>query len=226
MSAVTDTISRVAQELGVDPRLAIADATVESGLNPTAVGDSGCSYGLFQLNTCGGEGTGMSYGQLVDPETNARRALSEFAAVQQSHPGADPGTIAALAERPADPAGYAARVNSVYSQLGGTSASVGATSGGRPPTPNNPLAGIPIFGGIFGLGEQVGYNGATGQPLNANLGGGPGPGAWAGNAWSWISDQATANLIPLIVAIVVIVLVLGSGSGGQSSAPKIVPVPV
>jgi hypothetical protein len=114
--SVIDDITTAAMQQRVDPRLAIAIAQVESGLNPNAVGDSGHSHGLFQLNDRG-EGAGWSLLDLFNPLKNATRALSQVAAVQAAHPGLDPGHIAALAQRPADAEGYARKVNEVWNQL-------------------------------------------------------------------------------------------------------------
>lgn len=121
LSAVEQQIAAVAQRLGVDPRLAIATAQVESGLNPGAVGDQGTSFGLFQLHQ-GGELGSLTPSQAFDPTTNASVALRQFAAVEAAHPGVtDPGTIAALAQRPANPAAYAAAVDKAYGGLGAVS---------------------------------------------------------------------------------------------------------
>jgi hypothetical protein len=99
-SSVKDAIAAVAIKKGVDPYLAIADATHESGLNPQSRGDYGrfdgngnfvpmragaaggryTSFGLFQLHE-GGELGNLSQQQAFDPATNAERALSEFSAV-------------------------------------------------------------------------------------------------------------------------------------------------
>lgn len=114
LPAAAQTVAGVAESLGVDPRLALADAQQESGLDPTAVGDQGTSFGLFQLHQ-GGELGNLTASQAFNPQTNATVALSEFAAVEQANPGiTDPGTIAALAERPANPGAYAASVDAIY----------------------------------------------------------------------------------------------------------------
>ena len=87
MATSTDVrtiITNVANELGVDPKLALAIAQQESGFNPNAIGDSGNSVGLFQLNIMG-EGAGMTVAQREDPETNARIALTQVAAVAKQH---------------------------------------------------------------------------------------------------------------------------------------------
>lgn len=48
--------------------------TQESGGNPNAIGDNGCSYGLMQLNTCAGwlqsYGYDSTRDNLLDPATN------------------------------------------------------------------------------------------------------------------------------------------------------------
>jgi hypothetical protein len=113
LTPVEQTIYQTALTYGVDPRLALADAEVESGLSPTAVGDQGTSFGLYQLHQ-GGELGSLTPSQAFNPSTNAQVALSVFGAVAAAHPATDPGLIAALAERPANPTAYAAAVDAVY----------------------------------------------------------------------------------------------------------------
>lgn len=113
LDPVAATIVAVAQQHGVDPRLALADAEQESGLNPSAVGDQGTSFGLYQLHE-GGELGALTPQQAFDPATNAGVALGVMGTVASTHPGADPGTIAALAERPANAGAYAASVDRIY----------------------------------------------------------------------------------------------------------------
>lgn len=120
-------IAKAAQETGVPYNVALATAIAESGLDPTATGDNGCSHGLFQLNTCGGEGQGMTLDQMQDPYTNAKRALEQFAAVAAADPSvtSDPGKWAAEAQRPQDPTNYALRVNNLLqSGFGGSPSSL------------------------------------------------------------------------------------------------------
>ncbi len=125
-AAVQRTIVDVARQSGVDPILALADATVESGLNPNAIGDHGTSFGLYQLHS-GGELEALKGNlaaqkrQAFDPATNAKVALAEFARVAHAHPDWTPGHIAAAAQRPADQAGYAKKVDAIYNQLKGSS---------------------------------------------------------------------------------------------------------
>lgn len=46
---IAKRISQTAEVAGIDPDLAVAIATIESGLNPNAVGSSHGELGLFQL---------------------------------------------------------------------------------------------------------------------------------------------------------------------------------
>jgi len=134
LSDVIAAIEAAAKRLGVDPDLAIADAYAESGLDPTAVGDNGTSFGLYQLHQ-GGELTsaGLTPAEAFNPTTNAQTALAEFAAVQRANPTASPGEIAALAQRPADPSAYASTVNALLSDLkSGTGAISQAVRGAAP----------------------------------------------------------------------------------------------
>ena len=50
----------------------LALARFESGYNPGAIGDNGCSYGYLQMNRCGGLGAPYSEAQLLDGPTNMR----------------------------------------------------------------------------------------------------------------------------------------------------------
>lgn len=62
-----------------DPATAAAIAVAESGARPDAVGDGGCSIGLWQINWCANGKTLQTEGipskeALFDPSTNARAA--------------------------------------------------------------------------------------------------------------------------------------------------------
>lgn len=98
------------------PNLAVATAIAESSLNPTAVGDNGTSYGLFQLHQ-GGELGNLSASQAFNPVTNSTTALSTMSQVAAANPGASAGQIAAAAQRPANPSAYASEVQFYYDQL-------------------------------------------------------------------------------------------------------------
>jgi hypothetical protein len=115
---IISIITQVANSKGVDPNLAIADAEVESGLNPYAVGDDGTSFGLYQLHE-GGELGNLTPQQAFNPYTNAGVALSQFAVVESENPNLSPGWIAADAQRPANPQAYAQAVDAAYLQVSG-----------------------------------------------------------------------------------------------------------
>ena len=111
-TAVDQAIFSAAQSYGVPPEVLFADAQIESGLNPNAVGDQGTSFGLFQEHE-GGELSTVA--NAVNPTYAADLAAQTFKAAQQANPNMTWGQIAAAAQRPADQAGYAAKVNA---QLG------------------------------------------------------------------------------------------------------------
>ncbi|HEY9677782.1 MAG TPA: transglycosylase SLT domain-containing protein [Drouetiella sp.] len=102
-------VAEVAKRMGVDPVMAVAAMLVESGGNPRAVGDNGHSFGLFQLNYKGELAAAhLSPSQAFNAQTNAEVALSYFRKGHVSNPGA----VAAAAQRPANRADYARKVNS------------------------------------------------------------------------------------------------------------------
>ena len=114
---VESTIRQVAGRYNfADPDLLVATARQESNLNPAAVGDQGQSYGVFQEHSKG-RGAGIPIPSRQDVAAATERAIQEFNAIRQRSPNVDRGTWAALAQRPADAAGYARSVNSL---LGGT----------------------------------------------------------------------------------------------------------
>ena len=82
--------------------IGISEATAqqESGFNPYAIGDG--SYGIFQDETQGGEGSGYSPQQLFDPTTSASISIPTIVAELKANPTASPGAIAVAAQRPAD----------------------------------------------------------------------------------------------------------------------------
>jgi hypothetical protein len=62
---------------------AITD-TEAPGWNTEAMGDAGCSHGLFQMNQCGGAGTGYSREQLTDPDFASRVMMPQFEAAYKA----------------------------------------------------------------------------------------------------------------------------------------------
>ncbi|MGH7745362.1 MAG: transglycosylase SLT domain-containing protein, partial [Candidatus Dormibacteria bacterium] len=135
-ASVIQTITNVAESLGVSPPLAIAIAQQESGLNPTAEGDyqlgQPTSFGLYQLHQ-GGELGSLTPQQAFDPVTNARVALGVLARTITANPSVtDPGEQAALAQRPSDPQGYAAAIDNRLGADNSSGASAPAPSSSNP----------------------------------------------------------------------------------------------
>lgn len=112
-AANAGVVASVAREQGVDPVVAVAMMLVESGGRSGAVGDGGTSFGLFQLHEGGMlTAAGLTSTQAFDPRTNATVALRSLAHEwAKGHERRTPGEIAAASQRPADPTGYAARVD-------------------------------------------------------------------------------------------------------------------
>ena len=113
MTTIKDVLDYAAAKNDVPPDLAFAVAWNESSLNPEAVGDNDTSFGLFQLHE-GGELGSLTKEQAENPLTNAETALAEFKAVG---PEEDLGAWAAKAQRPADAAGYAQRINVIVQAI-------------------------------------------------------------------------------------------------------------
>lgn len=178
MSNVQADILAAAAEYGVPGNLALAVAQQESGLNPTAVGDGGTSFGLYQLHQ-GGELGNLTPAQAFDPTTNADVALSELGAVIAANPQiTDPGTLAALAQRPANPASYAASIDAILGTQTTSSGGAGSSSTGAPVVTTSVIGSIGstiggALGGILGpvgaaLGEKAG--GSAGNAAGAAAG--------------------------------------------------------
>lgn len=101
-----DAIIKAANKYNVDPAVLIATTLAESGGRLDAVGDSGRSHGPFQEYDLG-RGAGLSTAQRRDPVGSAMRAAKEFS----SYKGLSGGELAYRAQRPADRAGYIAKIN-------------------------------------------------------------------------------------------------------------------
>jgi hypothetical protein len=112
-AANAKVVAQVAREQGVDPVAAVAMMLVESGGRSSAVGDNGTSFGLFQLHEGGMlTAAGLSREQAFDPRTNASVSLASLRTEwDKGHATRTPGQIAAASQRPADPVGYAAKVD-------------------------------------------------------------------------------------------------------------------
>ncbi|MCW2925301.1 MAG: hypothetical protein JWM98_2705, partial [Thermoleophilia bacterium] len=104
-------VAHIARQKGADPVTAVAMMLVESGGNERAVGDGGSSFGLFQLHRGGMlTAAGLTAHQAFDPATNARVAVASLARTEDAR-GHSGGSTAAASQRPADPSGYARKVD-------------------------------------------------------------------------------------------------------------------
>jgi len=71
--SITDTFQNIGQLTGVDHRLLRAIATVESNLDPWAIGDKGRSLGLMQIHSSTRKQFRVPHHSLLfDPEVNIR----------------------------------------------------------------------------------------------------------------------------------------------------------
>jgi murein DD-endopeptidase MepM/ murein hydrolase activator NlpD len=116
---------QAAQATGVPVALALALVAQETGggFDPNSLGDyvdgKPTSFGLAQLHQ-GGEldSSGLdSTTALSNPVANVTVALRQVQQVMQQHPDWSYGQIAAAAQRPGDPSGYASSVNSWVDQV-------------------------------------------------------------------------------------------------------------
>lgn len=104
---IVNMIMRIASEEGADPAAMLATSFVESGFNPQAVGDGGTSFGLFQHHKGGAGGSTIeSARSFTNPEKSIRERARHF-----SRMGIRGGRGAASLQRPADPSGYARKVD-------------------------------------------------------------------------------------------------------------------
>lgn len=142
--SIINLIRQIAPRYGADPRLMIAVARVESGLNSHAVGDGGTSFNLFQDHV-GGALPGGALGARIragDPIASITHAASTRFRGVHTPEGAY------QAQRPADHAGY---VSKVAAALGGLPAGLNApVSGGAAP---GGVGAAPAGGGMD-IGKQ------------------------------------------------------------------------
>lgn len=110
------TVAQIARQHGANPVTAVSMMLVESGGNERAVGDGGTSFGLFQLHRGGMlTAAGLTPTQAFNPVTNARVAVASLARTERAR-GSSSGSTAAASQRPADPAGYARKVEAARPQ--------------------------------------------------------------------------------------------------------------
>lgn len=128
---VIANIRKAAQQAGADPAALLATALTESGARPGIVGDQGTSFGAFQFHRGGALGS-HAPAWADTPAAYLNRA-QEFKRL-----GVHGGKGAAAVQRPADPAGYALKVQGNLAQarrlLGSAAPAVPAAGTTRKPT--------------------------------------------------------------------------------------------
>lgn len=116
---IYNAVNPIAIQYGVPTQLWEDVAYTESGYNPQAVGDTGTSFGIFQLHEGGQLPAGVSGPSTFDPTLNARLAMPAIArawnnlkstfnptssswwqsfAAQSGHPGGAPGQSVTINE--------------------------------------------------------------------------------------------------------------------------------
>ncbi len=108
---IAQLIWQESKKAGADPYVMLATAVVESGLNPKAVGDNGTSFGLYQYHIGGALGD-RSKEWAFNPKNIIQDEAQRFAKA-----GVKDGAGAAAVQRPADPSGYAVKVNNVIADM-------------------------------------------------------------------------------------------------------------
>lgn len=135
-SDIFNAVHPIAQKDNVPDPIWETVASVESSFNPTAQGDNGTSFGLFQLHQ-GGQLGSLTQAQAFDPATNANTAMPYIAsawaalgpsfdasnatwweqfAAQSGHPGGAPGQAVTDAE--------AQKLQAAYAQNAGNTATL------------------------------------------------------------------------------------------------------
>lgn len=149
MTGVARIIAAYARQFGVDPRAAMAIANVEGGLHYGAVGDSGSSYGPFQLHVGGALPPGRTAAWANSP-AGIRYAISRMASsgARGLTGRAAVAAISSRFERPADVQGEIARAMTWYSQHGGPLPTGRLPLPGAGGRPQGPGSGSPTQGGV------------------------------------------------------------------------------
>lgn len=127
-------VRKAAQQTGADPAALLADSIVESGARTGAVGDQGTSFGPWQFHVGGALGSHSP--SWANSYAAALNRAQEFKRL-----GVHGGKGAAAVQRPADPSGYALKVQAALPQarqlLGSAAPAVPAAR------PNQPSAFAP-----------------------------------------------------------------------------------
>lgn len=185
--ASVQAIKAAAAKYGLDPQAMIAVARVESGLNPSAVGDNGHAFGLFQFNNAGGVITGDPHPEkYLNPSYNALAAARHIANIKGARGATGADAIRLIVnkfERPANRQGEISKALAYYgagAQGGGiptptvSTASQGASNALSPST--NSTGSIPATSPLEQLlaytmaGSTPSHNPGTGDPSAGLMG--------------------------------------------------------
>lgn len=131
---VIANIKKAAAQAGADPVAMLATSLVEDGARPGVVGDQGTSFGPFQFHVGGALGNHPA--SWADTPAAYLNRAQEFARLQVHG-----GKGAAAVQRPANPAGYAQRVQG---ELGQARQLLGSTAPAAPLAGSQPKATAPI----------------------------------------------------------------------------------
>lgn len=144
MPDVPGLITALARKYGVDPRAALAVASVEGGTGYGAVGDNGSSFGPFQLHVGGALPAGQGAGFANSPQglEYAIRKMAESGARGLTGEQAVTAIVRNF-ERPADPGSEIARALAHYGSgsstgSGGGSGPAFSSAGAAPPAQASP----------------------------------------------------------------------------------------
>lgn len=141
---VIDYVKRASQATGADPVALLADSLVESGAQLGAKGDQGTSFGPWQFHIGGALGSHT-------PAWASTYAAALNRAQEFSRLKVHGGKGAAAVQRPADPMGYAAKVDAALARartLLGQQAGLPAAPTAAPAAPGAP-------GGVSGRSLQA-----------------------------------------------------------------------
>lgn len=192
---------------------------IESDGDPTAVGDNGCSFGIFQAYTCGGEGDGYPQAVLENPTINAQVVMPAMGEAMKVCGRYDYTCIARNSQRPANVESYGALAGTLASKISGkdlvgawdtlyTARQGGNTQVGLPlppVIPPIPIPGLPGGPSLPGVGD---ITGAITSAVNAAL---------AATFGALIDDVAKQTPAILVAILGLGLVIIGAVSWGKSS---------
>ena len=153
-------ISALAQRYGVDPRAALAIASVEGGFNGS-VGDNGTSFGPFQLHEGGALPAGRGNAWANSP-AGIQYAMQHIAGVARGLHGR--AAVSAISSRFERPANVPAEIAKAMGRYGGGIPSGGGVS--IPSSASGPSGGNDL---ILQLVQSILANNASKPRLGANF---------------------------------------------------------